>query len=343
MTGLHHYKAPDYNNNFDLLRLTGALLVMFSHAYGQMADPSREILYRLTNHHIFMGNIGLMIFFVISGYLVTQSLLQTASVKKYIARRILRIYPAYIVNMLLLLFILGAILTSLPLGDYFSNRLTWKFLYENILIIPSSHILPGVFNETDVNPSAWTVPFELKLYLLLLLIYLIPFLSFKWKIGLVFFVCLILGLFVPVVLLQRITGHNLNVWYSLGFYFISGSLLNAFKDKIPIHYIGIFILVTVLLVTHLLGLPGNFLKLLCITYTIIWLGTRTPVILKLKWDLSYGIYLYAAPVQLALSQLSHHSLPLWQYNLISTPIIVLLAALSWNLVEKKAKILKNKI
>ncbi len=336
------YQPSDHHNNFDLLRLTGALLVMFSHAYGQMAVPANEIMYRWTNHRYLLSTFGMMIFFTISGYLVTQSLLLNASVKKYIIRRVLRIYPAYIVNMLLLFFVLGTIFTTLPLKEYFTYPLSLKFLYENMLIIPSSRILPGVFNETDVNPSAWSVAFEVKLYLVLLILYIIRVIPFKWMISIAFGFGLIIKIFITPSLLQYLTNHDFKIWGSLGFYFITGSFLYAWKEKIPLHIVGIIILALAWWLTRRIGLPGELPELFFFAYTILWIGVKTPVLFTPKWDLSYGIYLYAAPVQLVLSLVSHHSLPLWQYNLVATPIIVLFAILSWNLVEKKALALKNK-
>jgi len=332
-----------HNNNFDLLRLAGALLVLFSHSYGEMLQRPQEFIDKWTGHRYALSSFGLMIFFSISGYLVTESLLHSVSIKQYIWKRFLRIYPAYIVITLLTVFVLGPVFTSFSPAHYFSDQLTWKFLYQNICLFNSPRKLPGVFNGKSVNLSAWSLPFELKLYGMILLFYFLQFFRYRWLQAMVFTAAACIKIFIPLHLLREWFPFSFDVWYSLGFFFIAGSTLYVWRDKIALHYMGIIVLAFLWLVTGLLHVMGNVPESLFFVYTILYLGLKTPVLLKPRADLSYGIYIYGSPVQRIISWETQSSFPLWKYNLLVVPVTVLMGFLSWHLVEKKALRLKNKV
>jgi peptidoglycan/LPS O-acetylase OafA/YrhL len=86
-----------HNNNFDLLRLMAAAQVMFMHAVGHLHLPTGQPL------TTFVWAVpGVPCFFIISGFLVMGSALQSSSVGSFFRKRALRIYPALIVNILIL-------------------------------------------------------------------------------------------------------------------------------------------------------------------------------------------------------------------------------------------------
>ena len=192
-----------HKNNFDLLRLAGALLVLFSHPYGEMLHRPEEFVERWTGHRYALSTFGLMVFFSISGYLVTGSLLHSTSIKQYTWKRFLRIYPGYIVVTLLSVFMIGPVFTNMPIANYFSNSLTWKFLYQNVLLLNSPRKLPGVFNGNSVNLSAWTLPFEIELYAMLLVLYVLQFFRYRWLQAILFLVATAIKFFIPLHLLQQ--------------------------------------------------------------------------------------------------------------------------------------------
>src|SRR5271170_7171739 len=91
--------SDDGLNNFDALRLAMALLVVWSHCFalslprGEATEPISII----TNGHYNAGNIGVMVFFAISGFLICQSFLTTGDTAKFFVKRIRRIYPGFMV------------------------------------------------------------------------------------------------------------------------------------------------------------------------------------------------------------------------------------------------------
>ena len=88
-------------NNFDFLRLVAALSVVFSHSF-LIAEGSEasEPFVRLTGNQCVLGLVGVFVFFIISGYLVTGSFLRHPDPGRFALKRVLRIFPGLAVNLL---------------------------------------------------------------------------------------------------------------------------------------------------------------------------------------------------------------------------------------------------
>ncbi len=93
-------------NNFDALRLLAALSVVFSHSF-LIAEGSEanEPFVWLTGNQCILGLVGVFVFFVISGYLVTESWCRSPAPGWFALRRGLRIYPGLIINVALCAFV----------------------------------------------------------------------------------------------------------------------------------------------------------------------------------------------------------------------------------------------
>ena len=138
--------ALDRHNNFDALRLVAAISVIFSHAFfiGEgTQDP--EPLMRLTDGQTILGVVGVFVFFIISGYLVTQSFEMTRSAPRFALKRALRIYPGLFVCLALSAFVLGPLLTELPIGDYVRDPGSYLYALSNFAMITPTRSLPGVY------------------------------------------------------------------------------------------------------------------------------------------------------------------------------------------------------
>src|SRR3984885_14793585 len=110
----------DRRNNFDLLRLLAALSGVFSPPFllgggGQDIEP----LMRRAGDQTILGVVGVFIFFVISGFLVTMSFDQTGSAPRFLLKRALRIYPGLAACLLLSALALGPFVSALPAGEDF--------------------------------------------------------------------------------------------------------------------------------------------------------------------------------------------------------------------------------
>jgi peptidoglycan/LPS O-acetylase OafA/YrhL len=158
-------RAP--RNNLDALRMIGAFLVIYGHCYALKGMPERHFLSWLP-----LGPLGVYIFFTISGYLVVDSWRRDPNLWRFAARRSLRIFPGLAVCVLLSAFVLGPILTPLPLRTYFTHSQVTDYLANIALDIHYS--LPLVFATNPyphiVNGSLWSLPVEFAMYVIVALV-----------------------------------------------------------------------------------------------------------------------------------------------------------------------------
>src|ERR1700682_3542798 len=142
-----------HRNNFDALRLIAALSVVFSHSF-LIAEGSEanEPFVWLSGNQCILGLVGVFVFFVISGYLVTESWCRSPMPGHFALRRGLRIYPGLAVNVALCALLIGPLVTSLPLSAYFAGPELGDFLVKTLTLKPGPLALPGVlFADTSVG------------------------------------------------------------------------------------------------------------------------------------------------------------------------------------------------
>ncbi len=83
----------------------------------------------------------------------------------------------------------------------------------------------------------------------------------------------------------------------------------------------------------------------CFAYVILWLCFRAPVWARRlpgRHDISYGVYLYAFPIQLLLTAYGIPKLGFLPYVAITVALTVPLALMSWLMVERPALRLRNR-
>jgi peptidoglycan/LPS O-acetylase OafA/YrhL len=308
-------------NSFDWLRLLAAAMVIHHHVYplSGRAAPS----FFSTDY----GALGVGIFFVISGYLVSGSLARSASIGDYLKKRLLRIEPGLIVALAVTALALGATVTTLPLGEYLRSPQVWLYVVKNALLYPVDYVLPGVFVANPfpaaVNGSLWTLRLEFSCYLALAALAAVKLLRPR--------VVTVLALAAAVALVAlRLVWPPEAGWLRLtdvavlnGYLFLGGVWLCLHGKAPPWWAVAVSI---ALLATPLwaLGLPA----------VVLGLG-RLPAP-KLPADLSYGLYIYAFPLQQVLA--ANGMLSLWTSMAATLPF----AAASWFLIEKPALRLKPK-
>jgi peptidoglycan/LPS O-acetylase OafA/YrhL len=145
-------KSIERANNFDFLRILAALFVIFSRSF-PLSGNAFEPLGFVTGYLTF-GALGVVIFFVISGYLITKSWVEHPSWTRFLWNRSLRIYPGLCAVILLSIFVLGPFVTNLTIVQYFAqSEFLWLYL-KNITLISISYYLPGVFID---NPYVGAV------------------------------------------------------------------------------------------------------------------------------------------------------------------------------------------
>ena len=88
-------------NNFDFIRFVATSMVIYSHAFSLSAGNGGELLNDLTGGQWSFGSLAVAIFFVISGFLISQSYYRSNAPLVFVKARILRIFPALAVVLLL--------------------------------------------------------------------------------------------------------------------------------------------------------------------------------------------------------------------------------------------------
>jgi peptidoglycan/LPS O-acetylase OafA/YrhL len=292
--------------------------------------------------------LGLILpmFFALSGFLVAGSLARTPELTKFLGLRALRIYPALTVETLISAFILGPLLTSLPLSAYFSGREFHQYLYNCLGTI--HYTLPGLFNNNPdprtVNIQLWTVPYELKCYIFLAAL---AFLGIALRRYLILGITIFLQLAIFVFNIYSFRGHfavpkgpvDGTVLIMI---FLAGVALFALRKSIILN-VWLFIVAIILTILCLSVPLGDYLLPYPVSYMTIYIGFRNPPanIFHKLGDLSYGIFLYGFPMQQVLASQgawAHH----WYISFpLSLSLTILVAWLSWNIVEKPALSLKR--
>jgi len=322
-------------NNFNLIRLVAAWLVIYGHAWAITASPGGDLVSSLTRFK-FAGGVAVDVFFVVSGFLIAASL-ERNSARGYLASRALRILPALVVCVALCVFVLGPLLTTSP--GYWRHPDTWRYLWTNASLWSNAYFLPGVFEglpDHAVNGSLWTLPIEGRLYVALLVASLMGVLTPRrytpaWAIA--------IGTAYAVAAWRHpLPDHLANYAWCTAF-FITGTLFWVVRERMPLDgrlVIALLALAAIGRGTWWFHLP--YFALVC--YGTLWLALAPKLPMIRHTDLSYGLYLYGWPAAQLVQQ---HSPGGALHNASWTTLLALaLAAGSWFLVERPALRLKKR-
>ncbi|MGV0878426.1 acyltransferase [Martelella sp. FLE1502] len=328
-----------HQDNFAALRMFAAVLVIFGHSYPLTGSVAPG----------FLGNavhtIALKIFFVISGYLITESWMRDRSLIRYFTKRVLRIIPGLVVLILITAFVVGPIITNLSFVDYFNSRSLYNY-FSNVFLYPRYN-LPGVFDGNPypvaVNGSLWTLPVEFLMYIL------VPFL-FKGRIGkyIVLLSLVIVTFFSVLFFIYKISpvviyGTNLINALELAPYFLAGAAYRVWDGR---RFLNLQVALAILLIAPLAvqgRVSAEILLLIVLPYSVLAFGFSSPPVfrgLDRFGDISYGVYLYAFLVQQIFCQyLDLAGRPGINF-LLSVTVVIPLGWLSWHYVESPALKLK---
>jgi peptidoglycan/LPS O-acetylase OafA/YrhL len=344
MSATNFTATASRDNNFDAIRILAASFVILSHSWALVKDLDEPIAV-ITRACINGGALGVWMFFVISGYLVSQSFVQRAHFGAFAAARVLRIAPAYIACIVIGVLI-GAIVTTLPRGEYWRHPLTWDYVLNN-LRFELRYDLPGVFESNpypkSVNGSIWTLPAETMMYVGVAVLGVLTVLDqtrAKW--GVLLLVGLLVLLSVSPALVTHIPYIATEMYTPAVRCFLLGVLAFLLRDKLPLHGGIVLLLLLLLPLTGQHRPPGTLLTCILIAYTTLWLAFHPRWTLRVPeriGDISYGLYVYAFPVQQFIVWTSP-AISAWAVFVSSFFGTALLAWLSWHGIEKRALRLK---
>ncbi len=349
-------------NSFDFIRFFAASLVIFGHSHVLLGIKGDHFLNQTTIGAFPPETTGVYIFFAISGFLVTQSALTSSSIKSFLWKRTLRIFPGLLLVVLFSIFVVGLFLTELPKIEYLTNPKTYTPLWVLKLYPYFSTTLPKVFetyNKThEVNGSLWTLAYEFTCYIALIIGLFLSVLRRKWVILSIF--ALIYGTMPFWINIIYTTNYqipilrlNLNDFLVFGLYFYVGSLFCLFRDKIPFKWYWAVLAVLIWFLHAIFPISRDFvvantlfwLRILCLPYLFFFFAFSKTVFNQFGkiGDLSYGIYIFGFPIQQSIIFLTKSNISESHLNLLAFLIVLPLAWLSWHYVEKPALKHKNLI
>lgn len=324
-------------NNFDGLRVIGAFMVLYGHAY--------ELTGRRGGAPNLLGipvhGLGVYIFFSISGYLITASWLRSRNVWTYATARLLRIFPGLIAVVAFTVLVIGPLATTLSLHDYVHHPKTAGYVSAMGLWV-TQYDLPAVFANNvfpyAINGSLWTLPLEFVCYVAVPLALCV---RHRWlnRVAVASILVLMVVFTVHPVDGPSVLGQPFGYGPRLWACFAAGSLICVLGGRRLLR----LDVAAALLVGHTVAVytaPGPVERYawVALPYAVLAIGEASwPVLHSAArfGDLSYGLYLWAFPIQ---------QLVVWRFGVLPVPVDVVVVAvptiaaayLSWHLVERHA-------
>jgi len=333
-----------HENNLDFLRLFFSLSVLITHSYALSGLPEHDALYLFSKGQAVFSHTGVQGFLIISGYLITKSLLRSASLTDYYFKRILRVFPALIV-VVCFTAIICFFFSTKSFHDYFFHYSFRDYIFFNT-ILKTQLYLNGVFTTnpypSTVNGSLWTIPYEFFFYIVLSFLF---FIRFNYKLlRWLFLGAYIISATLFILNAPALHTHELPFWRlqgdniaELGAFFLSGAIWAVVPLPSTTSRRALATCALIVLLASLYFGGYRYIQFMTLPILVISFGTLNAR--GLSWarkygDFSYGIYLWGFLVQQILMHFFRLNVSLLM--LTSVPITYLCGVASWFLIEKKA-------
>lgn len=326
-------------NNFDAIRIAMALLVVWSHSFAlYYGTEAFEPLSLLTAGAINAGNLGVDVFFIVSGYLITQSFERCRSPWSFLRKRIARIYPGFLVATGLCAFVL------LPwyAGTHYTAATIGRTLGLNLLL-QGWFVTPEPFLDNPVhavNGALWSIPFEFWCYLGVLTVGMAGLL--KRRVFAVAALAAVIGLHVWLDETGRKPGGGVlgviigwpYLWSRMAPLFTAGMVTYLYREAIPRSgWIALGTLLALILSAHYSALAVDVLSPIAVAYGTFYVAFSPRTLQAARYgDFSYGTYLYAFPIQQLLVAETRLAFPV--FVAAALLLSVLAGTASWYGVER---------
>ncbi|MBW0108075.1 acyltransferase [Pseudonocardia sp. KRD-182] len=340
------------SNSVNALRLALAGLVLLSHTlqlHGGV-DPIGQ----LTGGSVQMGTMAVDGFFALSGFLIVGSYLNSPSTGRYLWRRCLRILPGFWACLLVTTVVLLPIAQLIEFGTLNGFPLTGdtsalSYLLDNAALFIRQFEVTGLLGGEPVNGSLYTLFYEFLSYLGVAALGAVGLLRRRTWPLLVVAAAVWLFAISQLSTDAAISGQSstLTIALRFGSMFLAGAIAHRLAHRIPIGCIGGIIATLILLQAVVLAAlagtdPRSTLVYVvvappAVAYLVLLLGASTQLRrVGARRDLSYGLYVYAWPVQILLLIAGANLWPVAVYGVTSLTIALLMAWASWTWIEAPA-------
>lgn len=279
----HQYRMPA----LDGLRGIAALAVVIYHYEGvAFGTPSHDRFFKI-------GELGVELFFIISGFVILLSLDRARNVQQFVYNRFMRLYPAYWSSLI-------------PAG----TALLAAGKFDLTVFIINITMFQSFVGVRDVVQAYWTLGYELWFYVVIGLVAALGYLKYTVRIALGWLgVCVLMQLLKP----QILTTLNADGWeiiikiFRADYvqFFIAGiAIFHIFQRRdVLVSWMTLIAATSYTAFGHVggtspsvyVGVTAVFVTsvLLAATGRLTWLEGRIPVLLG-TW--SYSIYLLHLPL-----------------------------------------------
>jgi peptidoglycan/LPS O-acetylase OafA/YrhL len=320
-------------NNFDVLRFGLATAVIWSHCYALAGRPMDPV-FAFTGQ-VDAGSLAVEAFFVLSGFLITQSWDGDPNLRSFTTKRALRLVPALVAALVFGALVVGPLATVGPVLDYLAAGSTWAHFGGVAL---HRHLAsPLLFADNPVpnqlNASLWSLRYEILCYAVVALIG--ARVSARWSIV------------SPVLMGGALGGHVLLTWLGanpagvavtlarLVASFFAGSTVYALRRRVPYTPLLAAGAAAALTAAALIG-GLRFMFPLAGGYLLLFLACWPALPLQgfgRYGDFSYGLYVFAYPLQQSIVQAAGTAISMPLYFGLAFGATLVLAVLSWHFIE----------
>ena len=347
------------NNALNAWRLAMATGVILWHSW---LVTGRTISFEPA--HQLMRDVWVDGFFAMSGFLITWSWFRRPRLRDYFVARGLRILPAFWVCLIVIAFVIAPIGVAIQGGSpgklLLSPGPIGYVLNNSALLIKQGDVSGtpiGVPLSGEWDSSLWTLYWEALCYIAIAILGITGLLRRRWVVPLLLALAVAWSTRLPSMsaiveappdkrppldaATQLLIAEGAAARFAM--MFLAGALLYQVRNVIPARWSLVALSVSIVLIASLL--PNyRWIAAFPLAYVLVVSGAliRNPR-LRLRTDLSYGVYIYAFPIQqiLVICGLAFLAPPV--FAIIAAALTLPLAALSWFLVEKPAMSLKARL
>ena len=336
------------SNSIGFLRLLFALVVVWSHAYDLGGFGFDPIVWYSRGADS-AGLLAVAGFFVLSGFLVTRSYESTNNLGRYLWHRFLRIFPGYYVCLLVVAFLIAPLAFLCQHGNL-QHFLTIQptpisYVLKNLTSVMRQQSIGSIISKSPepeyINGPLWTIPVELTCYFAVAVLGFGSAVNLRRRIPIATAI-LYVAFCASTLFMRREYFFHFDWSIEIACSFLLGSLGYLYRDRISVNPVIFALAATLLLFVLPIGGIAEVLRPLLLGYMVLYAGMNIgPRSLDRKFDLSYGVYIYAYPIQQLLMIYGLSALGFAAYLVITIGITASLAVASWFLIERPSLSLKN--
>lgn len=343
-------------NNFDVLRFLFASLVVFSHSYPlgeghELREPLRKLTGQTT-----LGGLSVHCFFIISGFLIAASWERRKTVGQFLKKRVLRIYPGFIIANAVGVFLVAPMAADSAIGNALVSLQQFAW---DCMRLQGTQLSDTLFSQNHlhaVNGSIWSIAYEFWCYIGVIILGLMPLFHRRSFVLGLFVASLAVAFIFPTYHLEWFGGGILGKIFGYPFFwalllpnYLAGVVAWRYRDKLVVSDRVAMMSAIALAVSIPVANSWSVMFPVCGAYLVLWAAFHPLFRLhgfSKYGDFSYGMYLYAFPIQQLLVMHNSGSMNPYALFALAWPLSILAGMLSWYVVERpflrRARSMKNK-